>query len=435
MKYSYLKRILNIPHGGYYANSLHMSIRIISRCILVLAGISLMFASGEARAATATGTPDLAVTASTLSFTGKNLKAGEKTTLKASIKNIGTQKAANVIVRFFVDGGKVYEKKVATLGKGAKSTVTYAYAIPAAAQGAFVFSVSLDPDNSIAELDEANNTAQISVPVIKATRNLVLSSLKPSNAKPKPGQKITWQLKIKNGGSVKETNVKAALYADMHSLDPTAQVVITSINPGSSVTKNLSWTVPEHLDPAIGYMVRAEADPDNAVPETSETDNVKSYSLSLTVPDISITADAGTLPNSFVYPGTFSQLFVRVKNDNVAALTNVKVAVYYALGSKSAVRTKLAETILKLPKKANVPYMFDRVFLPGSAGAGSLAYLFVVADPENAIAESNKSNNELVLQRSVVERPAQAQCPCINVAVHDEDGNPMAATVQMVRIP
>jgi hypothetical protein len=404
--------------------------------LVMLAG--LVFLSTDvalaATSTTATGTPDLYIASSSLSHSGKSLKAGDLTALKANVANIGTAAASNILVRFSIDGKQVFEKTLNSIGKKAKTAVSYLYNIPATATAPFVFSVSLDSGNTVTESNETNNTAEVSVPVIPATFNLVLDAFKPSNAKPKPGQKISWLVKVKNNGNTKATNVKVALYADMNSPDPTATIVIPSINAKASAVKNISWTVPAHLNPATGYLVRAAVDPDNAIAESNELDNVRNYSLSLTVPDLSIVPDPSMPampPASFVYPGTFSEFFIIAKNDNVAAVSGVKVAVYYAVGSLSAPRTKLLETTMNLPKKGGVAYRTDRVFLPNSVSVGTLAYLFVVVDPDNAIAESNEQNNELVFQRSVVQRPLQAQCPCLNITVHDEDGNPMSAAVQV----
>ena len=379
---------------------------------------------------------DVMLSAADLSSSSTKPKPGVKTTLKAVVHNAGADKVYNVPVRLLVDGKQVYEKKLSSLSGGGKYTLSYSYSIPPDTVDSFSFTAVADPDNTIRESDEKNNSAETTIPVAVASRNLIMDTFKPSTANPKPGQGINWQVKIKNAGETAITNVKLALYLEAGSPKPTSTLVIPSINKGASVTKNISWTVPANLSPAAKYPVLAIVDPDNAIAETNKADNSKGYNLSLTVPNLSLKPDPSYPAmnlKGIVYPGTFPQLFFLVTNDNVVSVSNVKVGLYYAQGSLSSPRTKMAETTLNLSKKGSVPHLFDfhDALIPSTTPVGTKAYVFIVVDPENAVCESDETNNEIVLEWAVVARPPQAVYPWLNIAVYDEEGNPTSAVVNL----
>ncbi len=377
--------------------------------------------------------PDLEVTAADLSTSKENPQGGDKVTLKATVKNIGNSSATNVLVRFLMNDAKIYEKTVSTISKNGKNSVSYTYQLPDVVSGDQIFKVMVDPDNTIAEFNETNNSAQYSITTSLTERNLVLESFSPSVANPKPGQKMSWKLKVKNTGNATAKNVKLALYTDIASSKPYSTITISTLNGGASQTKSINWTVPEHLSPVIDYPVRAEVDSDNSIAETNEFDNVKSSSVSLKVPDISLGLGEYMNLNTYnIYNGTFSQIKVKVKNDNVDIVKNIKLTLYYALDLPTATRTKLSEiTISTLAKNATYDQIFDRVSLP-TLPVGTTAYIIAVADSDDTVTELSETNNELVFRRNVVVRPAQAQYPYLSVTVQDENGDSLRnATVKL----
>jgi hypothetical protein len=375
---------------------------------------------------------DLAVIATNLSFTGMNLKGGDKTTLKAVINNYGTATAKNFKVRFLADDTKIYEKTITSLSKNSKTTISYSYQIPANAQTEFIYGVIIDPENSISESNETNNTASVAVSVNPAIRNLFIESFLPSDTNPKPGQNIFWNFKIKNVANSKAEQVKIALFADANSATPTATLIIPTMSMNTSVSKSIPWTVPTHIDNTMNFLVRAIVDPDNAIIETNELDNYKNYTLSLTVPDISIVPGQYMTLTGNQPSGMFSQLPVVVKNNNFQAVSNLKVGVYYTLNNSSATRTKITETTMNLEKNASQSYLFDRILLPTEAAIGSVVYMFITVDPDNNIPESDKTNNELALTRTVIQKPPQITGSYVDFTVEDEDGNKLnGATVTL----
>jgi hypothetical protein len=375
------------------------------------------------------GSADIAVTVASLSNTGLNLKGGDKTTLKAVINNLGNLKATNIKVKFLIDGDVIYEKNISSLSKNSKTTLSYSYLIPPNTATDMIFSVIVDPQNSITESSEDNNQAEKVIPVALAVRNLLIESLETTVSQPKPGQNISFKVKVKNDGTSKASQFKLSLFADTLSTTPAATIVIASLNAKASVTKNIPWTVPLHIDPSVVNTVRVTVDPDNQITETDETDNSKNYVLSLTVPDLSISPGEYLTLNGIIYPNTFSQMKFKLTNNNVIDLSGVAVRVTYALINQNNPRTKLAETTMSVKKNASSEYMFNEVGLPGNIPLGTQVYMFITADPDKNIPESNKSNNEIVIKRTMTERPPQAQFPYLFVTVEDEETGKLNSAV------
>lgn len=151
---------------------------------------------------------DLQIFPENLKYTGLNLKGGDKSTLKATVSNKGNSAAKNFIVRFYADETQIYEKTINNISKNGKSTVTYQYQIPDNATAGFSFIAIIDPDSALTETNKDNNTASLTVPVTASQKNLIIESFTPSKTKPKPGESLSWKIKVKNVGNAKATNIK-----------------------------------------------------------------------------------------------------------------------------------------------------------------------------------------------------------------------------------
>jgi len=96
--------------------------------------------------------PDLTVTGITATQSRPKV-----VTLSATVANIGTAAATNVVVRFFNGSVKIAD---ATTSVAAAGTATVSVTWTGAANGDHSIVVTADPDNLIVEKDETNNTAK-----------------------------------------------------------------------------------------------------------------------------------------------------------------------------------------------------------------------------------------------------------------------------------
>jgi subtilase family serine protease len=376
-------------------------------------------------------TPELSVTAGDLKITPANFKGGDKVALRATIKNTGTDKAKNVKVSFFFNSVNVFNKTVTTISKNSKNIITFSYTIPVNLKGAVVFQVKVDPENKIVESDEKNNEAQINVTVNPAQIDLTIDSLKTSVTKPKTAQKVSIQVKVKNTGNTKATNVKLNIYLGDNTGNPNFTVNIPSINKNSVSSKSFSWTIPNNI-PGKDYPVRAVVDPENTITETSEINNEKIYLLNMTAPDLLIeTQGAGYIPK-FSYSGLNTLMNLRVRNNNVAVIQNVKVGLFYYLPAQPDNLIKIGDSDVGPIVKNWYKDFFISGKIPTTVPIGSTVGLVIKLDYPGVIPETNEINNKLEFLISIREKPVPLACPCLFINVSDEDWGPLnGATVKL----
>ena len=89
-------------------------------------------------------------------------KSGEPLTLKVPVSNLGQASASGIVVRFLVDGVAFgADKTLAQLAGGSSSTVSSDTGTTPKKDGTHTAQVIVDPANTVAESNEANNTASL----------------------------------------------------------------------------------------------------------------------------------------------------------------------------------------------------------------------------------------------------------------------------------
>jgi len=118
---------------------------------------------------------DLEVTSEDLTFDPLPGVPGEESTLSATVRNVGTQEATNVVVVFKDFDQEIGRQTIGTLlgGESATVSVTHTWA----EDSVRLITVVVDPENAIAEFDETNNSAsktyQVGEPPPMAARIVV----------------------------------------------------------------------------------------------------------------------------------------------------------------------------------------------------------------------------------------------------------------------
>ncbi len=170
-----------------------------------------------------------------------------------------------------------------------------------------------------------------------------------------------------------------------------APFALPSLDPGDSIRVERTWST---LGLSGAHQITAEIDPENQEPELNETDN--RLSKSITVAPMDGVLDAGFAVGSFTFEPTtinsYPQQVVvsgRVRNLGGLALTQLPVALY---ALRSGQRVERARQTLDLAAQSEV-----EVSLAYEMQAEDAAYIVLVVDPENAIAEFREDNNELNL--------------------------------------
>jgi hypothetical protein len=102
--------------------------------------------------------PDLAVTASDISFSPEKVRGDKQVTITATVRNVGRVRASDVAVRFSVDGAEIGTRTIASIPAGGSATTSVSWPTKHR-DGEHTATVTADPANELDEESEANNEA------------------------------------------------------------------------------------------------------------------------------------------------------------------------------------------------------------------------------------------------------------------------------------
>jgi hypothetical protein len=92
-------------------------------------------------------------------------KATKNATLTATIGNPGGTAVSGAVVRFLVDDTTIGEQTLAEVGSDGTATASITWSLKGVTNGAHTVQAIVDPEDAIAEADEANNTGTLQVDV------------------------------------------------------------------------------------------------------------------------------------------------------------------------------------------------------------------------------------------------------------------------------
>jgi hypothetical protein len=239
---------------------------------------------------TPSANPDLTVTAVTAS-PGSPVET-DTITLTATVKNIGTKTAAATAIDLTVDGAEAATASVVSLAAGASTTVSAPIGKKAA--GAYTIGAIVDPDRTVVEQNEGNNTFNnaTKLTVTEAPGpDLQVLSITPNPANPAVGSAVKFSVAVKNRGT---TAVSATTVTRVVVGSSTLDTSTSAIAAGATVTVTTSgsWTATSG-----GANVTATADATGVVAETNEGNNTATQSIVVgrgaAVPWVSYEAEAG----------------------------------------------------------------------------------------------------------------------------------------------
>ena len=318
--------------------------------------------------------------------------AGQRTTLACRVTNLGNVEARNVKVLYKWGGTTIGDRSVSILPAGESRPATYPWTVPASAAGAGTLTAIVDPENTLTEAREDNNTA---------TRSLTVTALKPDLAiaaadvthtptSPGSGRSITVRATVKNVGTAGAQNVKVVLKRGTTTL---ATKTKTSLSAGGSYTATMTWTLPSGAYEPVNLTV--VADPDRAVDELDETNNEAGHTITPAKPDLSVTASEFTHRPATPLAGTEVRLSVKVRNMGAAKAQSILLRVV----NHDVVLAE--QTISSLSSGASST---RTVYWDVPADLGEEVMLKAIVDPANAIPESDESNNSATHEFTITPR-------------------------------
>ncbi|GID26880.1 CARDB domain-containing protein [Paractinoplanes brasiliensis] len=214
--------------------------------------------------------PDLVVTG--LSWSPATPDESSTITVTATVRNLGSVASAATTVDVRLGGNTVGSANVGALAAGASTTVTVNAG--RRAQGSYQVSAVVDPADTVAETDNANNTLVSGSPLVVAQApgpDLQVLSVTPNPANPAAGTAVTFAVAVNNRG----TSAAAASVTRVAAGSTTLNANTGTIAAGATVTVNVGpWTASSG-----GATVTATADATNVIAETNENNNSRTQSI------------------------------------------------------------------------------------------------------------------------------------------------------------
>ncbi len=225
--------------------------------------------------------PDLTITS--ISTSASTVDEGDSVTIYATVKNVGNLDANNVYVGFYydtVDSAHLIQKVSAgDLSAGSSANVQATWDTTGHT-GTRTIIAYADPDNSIAEKNEDNNSASTTVTVNGYGVQLSVDS---SSKTVQPGGSVDYTITVKNTGTLQDT-FDLSTSSPSNGWTATLSTNKVTLNAGASTTVTLTVTAPSSANNGDSQ--------DIVVNAVSEGDSSKSDSVTTTttVSTISITS-------------------------------------------------------------------------------------------------------------------------------------------------
>jgi hypothetical protein len=127
----------------------------------------------------------------------------DQITLSATVRNIGTAGSGATNVTFSLGTTPVGSAPVAALAAGASTTVSAV--IGPRDAGSYQLSATVDPANTVIELNEANNSVTSGTPLVVrpvASSDLVAAAVTSTPGNPSAGNPVSFSVAIRNQGSI-----------------------------------------------------------------------------------------------------------------------------------------------------------------------------------------------------------------------------------------
>ncbi len=302
-----------------------------------------------------------------LTITPTNPAPGQSLTLTAVLRNAGDLAVLGPQVAFYDGATPIVTRTLAiTLAAGYTATARTGWTVPASAAPHTIRAVA-DPGGLVTENDENNNeiTLQTVLPDLQVELLYTTHS----------SQTITATARLVNAGVLTATAPFSVAFRAADPLTGTllgTAVVGSALGAGERVTTTLTLTSPATLA-GLGDLLWATADAGGAVVEMNEGNN-SNYARLAILPDLTITAadiSAGDGP-----------VVVTIHNIGVVTATAPVVAVRQGGPTGTLVYSGTLDTLAAGGS--------DAVTL---SSVGGRIELWVYADPDRLVAESDESNN------------------------------------------
>lgn len=323
--------------------------------------------------------PDLTIT----SFTAgaASYETGKTMTFSITVKNQGTAASGSAFLSLSGNGISTYKQSIGALAVGGTKQLSFSIPAPSSAQ-TLSLTAFADCDEAVAESNENNNTKFLSVSIIKPLLpDLTVTSVTPAKASYRAGETVTISTTIKNHG---EADAGSFVVRFSPSGTSAQTRTVSGLKVGESTTLTWTFTAPVLSETEV-WLISVTADSTGVIAESDEANNSLSGSVTILgeKPDLcitSLTPDA----NSYA-PGETITFTAVIKNNGIIACPESQIRF------SGAEITSQTKALSRIPAGGSVAVSFA-LTAPGIVGEKTYTVM-AMADPNDAVEESDESNN------------------------------------------
>ena len=348
--------------------------------------------------------------------------AGNTLQASASILNQGNTTAASSTVGFYLSTNQVFDASdvlLATVigGQLGANQNNYRSAYPvipaATAPGNYYVLFVADPQNAVAETNEANNVNSLFLTVMAPTVDLLVQNPYLSPTSVAPGGTTSASCYLYNQGNSVTNLATVGYYLSTNQVLDASDVLLGnttgSLYGNGYASRYANLTVPAGT--AVGsYYILFVADYLNQVAETNETNNVSTTTLQVVAPGVDLSISQAYLAQYSTAPGNNLGTSCYIQNTGNTTASSSTVGYYLSTNQVFDASDVLLLTSPGYALGAGQYFSrYDSPLIPVGTAPGSYYVLFV-ADPSNVVAETNEANN-------VASQPLQIVAPSIDLTI------------------
>jgi len=339
---------------------------------------------------------DLTISQPDITFSPAEASENNNVEITATIHNIGTDNATNVLV-FFYDGSTLIgNRTIPAVPNGESKATTLLW--NATPWGWHTIRVAVDPENAVEEFNEFNNEATSRYYVYPSLADLTPVNLAFSDSSPLVNQSITIFADVRNIGGIDAFNVLVYFYDNGQLIGNTTISHVTARGGGAVASIVYSFSVDGY------HNVCVWVDPNDAIEELNEGNNMLcSGGLYVHLP----------LPNLAICSSDimFSDFSPKVGNT---------VTIYATVHNIGEIGASFFDTEFFDGDVKIEPTRTIAMILPGGSEVVSVSWnassvgwhrIKVIVDGSNIVNESEENNN--VASRYVYVYPELAADVCI----------------------
>ncbi len=246
--------------------------RLLSHCVSM--GDQYAYGAGrlEASPQAPTAQPDLVI--QNITYSPSSPSVGSTVSFQVTIRNQGAAAAGTFRVRL-VGAGPAAEANVGSLAAGASHTVSLSLPLSTSPE---TFTATADYYGQVAESDEGNNQAQVTVTGITPLPDLVIQSVTYTPSSPTVGQLLTFQITVRNQGG----SAAGAFYVRLSDGGGHQNASLGGLAAGASHTVSLSLPLT-----AASETFTVTADAFGQVNESDEANNTYQLTVTAATPALS----------------------------------------------------------------------------------------------------------------------------------------------------